>query len=406
MFLRANNQALRIAATEKAAATLHQATATYMQAREKLEATRVELQRCRIVLECGTNRGMLRARMRESVLEQAHIVFVTLSSSALKEIAELGSRVRFEVVIVDEAAQAVEPSVLVPLQHGAEHCVLVGDPKQLPATVLSDRVAARFYQQSLFERLQNCGHPCTLLNTQYRCHPLISAFPSRIFYGGLLQDGANVRQDSYHLDVPDLPPITELITPLLEAGAVPLGSALTSPLTFLNLAAGRETRVNMSYRNEAEAQLVLNVYDTLRNKVPGTRGVGIGVITAYRDQLDVLRQRFRERGFQKDPLLDMNTVDGYQGREYDVIIFSCVRAAASDDEGKPTKGRVSIGFLNDQRRLNVAITRAKYMLVVIGQARALEGSKLWRGFMEHVKEEGRFLTLQSPDQDLLNAPVV
>jgi len=385
MINRSSEQSLRLEHKMAALHAFHDKTRVYMQAREKLHSTRLELKRSRIMSRC-TNKGQLRAELRESVLENAHIVFVTLSSSALRQIIELGSKFKFEVAIVDEAAQATEPSILVPLQHGVEHCVLVGDPKQLPATILSDRVQSCFYQQSMFERLQTAGHPSYLLDTQYRCHPLISSFPSREFYGSRLKDGPNVRKPDYLL-------------PCKEQGI-----AAFAPLTFLNVAVGRETRGNMSYRNEYEAALALNIYETLRQRVnaPGMERVGIGIITPYREQLELLRSLFRAKSYLKDPLLDLNTVDGYQGREFDVIIFSCVRAAAYE-EGNLGK-RVSIGFLNDARRLNVAVTRAKFMLVVLGQEQALSSSKMWRAFMHHIKSTGVSIPVLDPTCDLLRLP--
>ena len=103
----------------------------------------------------------------------------------------------FHVVVVDEAAQAIEPSTLIPLQTGATTCVLVGDPQQLPATVFSQLGASTAFERSLFERLEHGGHPVHLLDTQYRMHPRISAFPRQHFYGSLLKDGPNVRGPRY-----------------------------------------------------------------------------------------------------------------------------------------------------------------------------------------------------------------
>ena len=112
------------------------------------------------------------------MLESANIVFTTLSSSGLGILEDLNlEEYTFETVVVDEAAQAIEVSNLIPLRFGCKQCVMVGDPKQLPATVFSRAAAAHSFERSLFERLEKAGHPVTMLDTQYRCHPSIAEFP-------------------------------------------------------------------------------------------------------------------------------------------------------------------------------------------------------------------------------------
>jgi senataxin len=104
---------------------------------------------------------------------------------------------KFEVVVVDEAAQSVEPSILSSLQLGSRHAVLVGDPQQLPATIFNVSGRKSKYDRSLFQRLEEAGQPVYMLNEQYRMHPKISHFPRTIFYGGNLLDGPNVRNAGY-----------------------------------------------------------------------------------------------------------------------------------------------------------------------------------------------------------------
>lgn len=360
--------------------------ATFHQNREKLQACRLELTRCRII-NSSPSQSAMRAKLRDSVLEQSQIFFVTLSSSALRQIQELRTRYRFEVVVVDEAAQATEPSVLIPLQHHVDHCVLVGDPKQLPATVISDAAANHFLQQSLFERLQNAGHPSYLLDTQYRCHPLISAFPSQEFYEGRLKDGENVQGDQKPYEIPGVSRFSVFM-----------------PLTFLNVPGGRESRGENSFSNQQEATLALNLYETLRfvlRKDGLTDDVGIGIITPYREQFDLLRHKFKD--YRKDPLLQLNTVDGFQGREFDVIILSCVRAGEINPYSYNGRSkRPSIGFVKDARRLNVAVTRAKYVLIVIGQEHSLRSSTLWSRFLDHVHTTGSYRNVTDVHEDLLH----
>ncbi|KAK5239355.1 DEAD-box type RNA helicase, partial [Exophiala xenobiotica] len=140
-----------------------------------------------------TNRDMelSRKRIQQEILDSAHVLCATLSGSG-HEIFQ-GLNIEFETVIIDEAAQSIELSALIPLKYGCSKCILVGDPKQLPPTVLS-RAAAKFqYEQSLFARMEhNHKKDVHLLDTQYRMHPEISLFPSKTFYDSRLKDGAGM----------------------------------------------------------------------------------------------------------------------------------------------------------------------------------------------------------------------
>ena len=346
---------------------IHSLIACYLQQRDMLMRTIVEIEQCRIIYSNKSERVMI-AQLRTSILENAHIIFTTLSSSGLQEITSFGKHIKFEVLVVDEAAQATEPSTMVPMRYNSRHCILIGDPKQLPATVISKSAVTHNLQQSLFERLQSAGHPVFMLNQQYRSHPLISSFSQKYFYGNVLKNAENVLSTDYneHYTIQGY-----------------------GPLNFLNLTSSIEGKLNLSYINEGEAKLVLNLYITLRNflhvKVNGKsvndqssarNKVGIGIITPYREQLALIIKIFSEKKIFKDRYLELNTIDGYQGLEFDIIIISCVRANDHDNKN------VKIGFLNDERRLNVAITRAKYMLFIIGQKNVLCLSKLWKNFFD------------------------
>jgi senataxin len=136
----------------------------------------------------------LRLMIETHILDTTHIVLTTLGTAGC---LALESSAKFEVVVVDEAAQSVEPATLVALQLGSTHAILVGDPQQLPATIFSVSGRTTKYDRSLFQRLEEAGHEVHLLDTQYRMHPQISKFSRNIFYGGYLKDGANVRHPSY-----------------------------------------------------------------------------------------------------------------------------------------------------------------------------------------------------------------
>ncbi|KAG2925213.1 hypothetical protein PC115_g8330 [Phytophthora cactorum] len=319
---------------------------------EKLSEVKLELQRYEFARQAVSEmRGKklsqsTRQSLEVSFLDTAHIVFTTLSSAG---VAALDASARYDVLVVDEAAQAVELSTIIPMKFGSKQCVLVGDPQQLSATVFSRNSGQSLYERSLFERLESCEHPVHMLRTQYRSHPMISDFPRNYFYGGKLQDGDNVKSDEY-------------VKPYHS-----LGPAFM-PLVFWNLLSSREKATkSVSRMNIGEAELAVNLFLTLKNSCPPNAIAGkVGMITPYSQQMDELRNRFRRAlGDRYEQEVEINTVDGFQGREKDIIILSTVRA-------DPKAG---VGFLNDIRRMNVALTRAKFACYVIGKENTLRSSK-------------------------------
>lgn len=296
---------------------------------------------------------ILRRRVQQEILNAAHVLCATLSGSGHEMFRNLD--VEFETVIIDEAAQCVELSALIPLKYGCCKCVLVGDPKQLPPTVLSQSAVRFGYDQSLFVRMQQ-NHPKSvhLLDTQYRMHPEISMFPSKGFYEGQLQDGQNMmqlRRQPWH------------------------GSALLGPYRFFDVKGVQERgQRGQSLINTRELDVALQMYDAFRNKYHRCDVAGkIGIITPYKSQLFELRKRFKSRyGEDITDTIEFNTTDAFQGRECEIIIFSCVRAS-------PTGG---IGFMTDIRRMNVGLTRAKSSLWILGDSRALVQGEFWRKLIE------------------------
>ena len=136
----------------------------------------------------------IRQQIETHILDSVHVVATTLGTAGGRAIESAN---QFKVVVVDEAAQSVEPSTLAGLQLGSSHAILVGDPQQLPATIFNVSGRNTKYDRSLFQRLEEAGHDVHLLNTQYRMHPAISDFPRRIFYSGKLLDGPNVNNPEY-----------------------------------------------------------------------------------------------------------------------------------------------------------------------------------------------------------------
>jgi hypothetical protein len=348
---------------------------------------------------------------------------------------------KFDAVIIDEAAQAVEPSSLIPFKYNPQAVVLVGDPCQLPATVFSRTAKHANYNQSLFQRLQVAGYPVQMLETQYRMHPAIADYPSQRFYQGRLVTGSQlITSDSHSKPYHNDP------------------SGRFRPFVFHNVPYSIETTEGTSMCNREEALYVVDLFEELVRKYPDHRG-GIGIIAPYRAQRRLLNSLFRERfgntrkgasSTSLPPIWDLDTeistVDGFQGREKAIVIFSCVRApkqrgsqassshpsednlirlaesalsdipvlvesrsmselssAGSNTDSayaEPDAHFRSIGFLKEWQRLNVAITRSRYALWVVGHGEVLRGDSEWRHLIEYSKSKGSYYTAPSPVRTL------
>jgi senataxin len=309
----------------------------------------------------GRNADLNRRRAQEAILNDAHVICATLSGSGHEMFQ--GLSIEFETVIVDEAAQCVEMSALIPLKYGCAKCILVGDPKQLPPTVFSKEAARFAYEQSLFVRMQK-NHPddVHLLDTQYRMHPEISLFPSRTFYDSKLLDGgdmAGLRKQPWHQ------------------------SMILGPYRFFDVQ-GQQSAAPKGHSliNRAEIEVALQLYERLTSDYSTIDFKGkVGIITPYKSQLRELKSQFSYKyGANIIDEIDFNTTDAFQGRESEVIIFSCVRAS-------PAGG---IGFLQDIRRMNVGLTRAKSSLWVLGNSQSLMRGEFWKKLVVDAQERKRY----------------
>ncbi|GAX14013.1 senataxin [Fistulifera solaris] len=328
---------------------------------ENYFSVKSELERCTIIsgaVANGANHIEIRQNMETHVLNSVHMVMTTLGTAGNRTLEGID---KFEVVVVDEAAQSVEPASLSALQLGNRHCVLVGDPQQLPATIFNVSGRGSKYDRSLFQRLEEAGQPVYMLNEQYRMHPKISHFPRHIFYGGALLDGPNVRQGDYG------DPLRSIL-----CRSVPN----FQPFTILDLDS-KEERGGTSLANSAEARLCVYIYQQLKTL---TRGLStttrVAIITPYAEQMRLLRKTFsNELGRNYEAFVEVNTVDAFQGREANIVIFSAVRASGSH----------GIGFLSDVRRMNVALTRAKHFLFVIARCESIVVNPYWRDLVQHAR---------------------
>ncbi|KAJ1256198.1 hypothetical protein BS78_K066200 [Paspalum vaginatum] len=353
---------------------LLQKLAASVESRDKVlvEMSRLLILESRFRVGSNFNMEDARASLEASFANEAEIVFTTVSSSGRKLFSRLTHG--FDMVVIDEAAQASEVGVLPPLALGAARCVLVGDPQQLPATVISKAAGTLLYSRSLFERFQQAGCPTILLSVQYRMHPQIREFPSRYFYQGRLTDSESVVKlpdEAYYKD------------------------ALMAPYIFFDMLHGRESHRggSSSYQNIHEAQFALRLYEHLQKflKANGGKKVSVGIITPYKLQLKCLQREFKEvMNTEEGKDIYINTVDAFQGQERDIIIMSCVRASNH-----------GVGFVADIRRMNVALTRARRALWVVGNANALMQSEDWAALIADAKARKCFMDLDSIPKDFL-----
>ncbi|KAG8363329.1 hypothetical protein BUALT_Bualt19G0011100 [Buddleja alternifolia] len=269
-------------------------------------------------------------------LENTCLIFCTASSSAKLHTDGMNP---LELVIIDEAAQLKECESSIPLQlFGLRHAILVGDEKQLPAMVISKVCEKAGFGRSLFERLVILGHNKHLLNVQYRMHPSISLFPNRKFYGGQIRDGRNVTQRAYEKRF--------------------LEEKLFGSYSFINVTNGKEEFDNKhSRKNMAEVSVVAEIISKLyKESIKSKKNVRVGCISPYKAQVCAINDLLgKTYSTDANDIFSVNvrSVDGFQGGEEDVIIISTVRC----------NGNGSVGFLDNRQRANVALTRARYVVI-------------------------------------------
>ncbi len=299
-------------------------------------------------------------KIKNEILFTVKIVCSTLSMAGSNILTTLNQK--FDTVVIDEAAQAVELSTLIPLKYSCERLILVGDPKQLAATVFSETAIRLNYDQSLFKRFQEAGHEVIILKTQYRMHRIISKFISDTFYDSLLEDDINIANSTEK-------------EPCLKTYAF-------QPLTFYDIES-EERFENNSYFNEEQINVIIKLVQKLRGIYSAREIVDrLAIISPYSNQVYKIKDALKKIDFgfnNQVGYVDVNTVDGFQGKEKAMIIFSTVRS----------QGSKTIGFLSDERRMNVGLSRAKSCLVVIGDSKKLMTDKNWDKL---VKYSFRFAT--------------
>ena len=283
----------------------------------------------------------LEIRINESLFAEARVIACTLVGSANRLL--MGQK--YGTLFIDEAAQALEPACWIPIRK-ADRVILAGDHCQLPPTVKCLEALRAGLGDTLMQSIvRNKPGVVSLLKLQYRMNDEIMRFSSDWFYGGMLQSAPEVKYRSI-LDFDT--PIEWVNTEGMDCNEEFVGE-------------------NYGRINKPEAELSVNQLKEYITRIGRTRfleeRIDVGLISPYKAQVQYLRQLLKRDAFFKPfrPLITVNTVDGFQGQERDVILISLVRA---NEEGQ-------IGFLNDLRRMNVAITRARMKLIILGDASTL-----------------------------------
>ena len=374
-------------------------------------------------------------------LQNARVYGTTCAASVFPVLAPL----TFHIVILDEASQMVEPVSLLPLaRFGAQRVLAVGDPLQLPPVTADppvskgtlQAIAATQQQQAnsisagldkctMFERLARAGAPLVMLRTQYRCHPVLSGLASRLFYSGRLQDGIKPYQRG---------PLFRLLPPLMLfdysnapalSDAFSLASLISaSPSSDASQASSQSQRQALfprlgplirfdpattgeradgsgSLSNGYEADVIARIVSLMLAR--GTQPSNVGVICLYRAQVG--RVRASLANVPAAASVQVSSVDAFQGNEKNVIIISTCRtqAPAGTSSSGSSSSASGTGFLDDPRRLNVALTRARNHLMVVGHAATLLRLPLWRDLI--MAAGGANGGIRSTGlQDLLQAP--
>ncbi|PWA72412.1 uvrD-like Helicase, ATP-binding domain, P-loop containing nucleoside triphosphate hydrolase [Artemisia annua] len=300
-----------------------------------------------LTLPCFSNKYAI----KQFCFESASIIFCTTSSSYKLHAVNMEP---LNIVVIDEAAQLKEAESTIPLQlPGVKHAILIGDECQLPALVNSNVCIASGFARSLFDRLSSLGHSKHLLNVQYRMHPSISFFPNWKFYHNQILDAQNVLSKSYEKRY--------------------LSGPMFGSYSFINVVGGREEKDDdgRSLRNMVEVavvnKLVKNLYKACQDS---KKKLTIGVISPYAAQVFSIQEKLAHKYEKLDGFsVTVKSIDGFQGGEEDIIILSTVRS----------NSRGCIGFVSCPQRANVALTRARHCLWILGNERTLTTSEsIWK----------------------------
>ena len=300
-------------------------------------------------------------KKKKKILKRAFAIFTTLACTGY---SIMKIRKKTETIILDEAGQAIELSTLIPIREFCKKLILIGDVNQLPATTFSKFSSDFGYNRSLFKRLQMDNFRVKFLKNQYRMHPQISSFPARKFYRNFLRDSFSVKKIKNFQKL-----------------------RCFGPLIFFDICDGNEQShlaKSSSLCNLDELRALSFVLRSLLCLHPTINLDSIGVIGGYLGQIEETKDYKLIKNIGEE--IQINTIDGFQGKEKEIICFTCVRA----------KEETGIGFLSDCRRVNVSFTRAKNGFWIFGNAFLLTQDKNWSETIKDVKKRTRYINVRKP----------
>jgi len=310
---------------------------------------------------CLKEARLLEDYITDSLLKDSQVICCTPVVSANK----LMSKKNFQTLFFDEASQALESMVWIPLLK-CERIILCGDNCQLPPVVKSKKAAAEGLGITMLDGLMQNKEAVVLLNRQYRMHEAIMAFSNSVFYENKLIADDSVASEKLINDDNEV---------------------CNNTIEFIDTAgcdfSEEQNPETLSYVNVKEGGLVFNHLKNLLenyNVYTSASAVTLGIISPYKEQVEWMKENLQEFQLptQKVSSLHIKTIDGFQGEERDIIYISLVR---SNDRGE-------IGFLNDLRRMNVALTRARKKLVVVGDSATIAANPFYKKFVEYCEQNG------------------
>lgn len=294
----------------------------------------------------------LEERLIDQILSSANVITATLvgsSNSILKNI-------KFRTVVIDEAAQALEPASWIPISK-ASKVILAGDPLQLPPTIKSFKAKSNGLGKTLIEKSIERLPKISLLNIQYRMNKTIMGFSNQRFYNNVLKADAS----NANLQIAD-----------------------TAPLVFIDTAGcGFDEVVDPNFKskyNPDEFNILREHLYQLIKLLETDSSVQISIISPYREQVVYIKKNLQEDEQLKSKSIRVDTIDGFQGQESDIVYISLVRSNSKNE----------IGFLKDYRRMNVAMTRAKRKLIIIGDSATIGGDEFYSAFLDYCDKEGLY----------------
>jgi len=292
----------------------------------------------------------LENKLIESILHDSQVVATTLIGTQQRMISDM----QFDTVIIDEASQALEAECWVAILK-AKRVIMAGDHMQLPPTIKSSKAIEMGLEETILNRMTACIKDSYTLGIQYRMNEKILSFPNKKFYGGKLLSHIS---NSTHL-------IQERDEPLIWID--------TSGCGF-------EEQTSTEHRSKWNEGEYFILREHFIQQIEKYEGFSIGIIAPYAQQVRYIKSQVSEDESIRVHDVTINSIDGFQGQEKDVIYISLVR---SNESGE-------LGFLKDLRRLNVAITRAKKKLIIIGDVATLSSDQTFLELLEHVEKHGLY----------------